>query len=101
LAEHKKIMSLNGGSWGGYENETDNNPSTYMSIDASLFKGRHEAYNSDSSYVKRHNPSSDADAMYPTAAWDGVLETTSNDHFHMDGVMSTSLVTPLQKLLPA
>lgn len=101
LAEHKKIMSAAGASEGGKENEHDNNPSTYMSIDASLFKGRHEAYSTDSAYVKVHNPSSDADAMYPTAAWDGVLETTSNDHFHIDGVMSTSLVTPLQKLLPA
>jgi hypothetical protein len=102
LAEHKKIMNnTSGASQGGFENEADNTPSTYMSIDASLFKGRHEAWNTDSSYVKTHNPNSDADAMYPTAAWDGVLENTSNDHFHMDGVMSTSLVTPLQKLLPA
>ena len=101
LAEHKKVMDVTGQSQGGYENELDNNPSTYMSIDASVFKGRHEAYNADGSYVKTHNPTSDADAMYPTAAWDSVLETTSNDHFHMDGVMSTSLVTPLQKLLPA
>jgi hypothetical protein len=101
LAEHKKIMGVDGSSQGGRENESDNSPATYMSSDASLFKGRHEAYNTDSSYVKTHNPTSDSDAMYPTAAWDGVLETSSDDHFHMDGVMSTSLVTPLQKLLPA
>ena len=101
LAEHKKIMAADGASLGGYENEADGSPATYMTIDASLFKGRHEAFNTDAGYVKTHNPSSDADAMYPTAAWDSVLETTSNDHFHMDGVMSTSLVTPLQKLLPA
>ena len=101
LAEHKKVMSGSGNSEGGYELDSDGSPSTYMSIDGSLFKGRHEAYNTDSAYVKTHNPSSDADAMYPTAAWDACLETSSNDHFHMDGVMSTSLVTPLQKLLPA
>lgn len=101
LAEHKKVMGSIGDSDGGFENSATGSPSTYMSIDASFFKGRHEAYNTDSAYVKTHNPSNDADAMYPTAAWDGVLETTSNDHFHMDGVMSTSLVTPLQKLLPA
>ena len=101
LAEHKKIMGSNEASEGGYENEADGSPSTYMSMDASLFKGRHEAYHFDQSYVKAHNPNSDADAMYPTTAWDAVLETTSNDHFHVDGVMSTSLVTPLQKLLPA
>ena len=101
LSEHKKVMSGTGAGYGGYENESDGYPNTYMTIDASLFKGRHEAFNTDSSYVKTHDPSSDADAMYPTAAWDGVLETSSNDHFHMDGVMSTSLVTPLQKLLPA
>lgn len=101
LAEHKKIMSSTGVSQGGYENEADGSPDTYMSIDGSLFKGRHEAYNVDAAYVKSHNPTSDGDAMYPTAAWDSVLETTSNDHFHIDGVMSTSLVTPLQKLLPA
>ena len=101
LAEHKKLMNTDGGTLGSYENETDGYPQTYMSIDASLFKGRHEAHNTDGSYVKTHDPNSDADAMYPTTAWDAVLETTSNDHFHMDGVMSTSLVTPLQKLLPA
>lgn len=101
LAEHKKIMGSSGISQGGMENETDTIPATYMSIDASLFKGRHEAYNTDPAYVKTHDPNSDSSAMYPTSAWDSVLETTSNDHFHIDGVMSTSLVTPLQKLLPA
>lgn len=101
LAEHKQIVDSAGVSEGGQENEGDGSPSTYMTIDASLFKGRHEAYKFDSSYVKTHNPTSDADAMYPTAAWDACLETASDDHFHMDGVMSTSLVTPLQKLLPA
>ena len=101
LAEHKRIMNASGTSSGGYENEQDGSPDTYMSIDASLFKGRHEAFNYIDTYVKVYDPTSDADAMYPVTAWDGILETTSNDHFHMDGVMSTSLVTPLQKLLPA
>lgn len=101
LAEHKKIMGSDGGSLGGYENESDGAPNTYMSIDATLFKGRHEAYRTDAAYVKTHNPSSDADAMFPQSAWDACLETASSDHFHMDGVMSTSFVTPLQKLLPA
>jgi hypothetical protein len=101
LAEHKKVMSVDGNSWGGYENETDNNPATYMSIDAGLFKGRHHAFNVDSDYIKSYDPTDDATAMYPTAAWDSMLVTSQEVHYAVDGVMSHSLVTPLRKLLPA
>lgn len=100
LAEHKMIMHADGESHGGYENETDNTPSTYMSIDAALFMGRHEAYNPVSGYIKTHDPSSDIDAMYPQSAWDAINIATEHD-YSVDGVMSTTLVTPLQKLLPA
>jgi hypothetical protein len=101
LAEHKRIMTSAGDSRGGYENEGDGSPDTYMSIDASLFKGRHQAFNVDSDYIKSFNPSSDSDAMYPTTAWDNMLVTSQDVHYAVDGVVSHSLVTPLRKLLPA
>jgi len=101
LAEHKQIMSTAFVSEGGIENETDNTPSTYLTIDASLWKGRHQAFNVDSDYIKSHNPTDDADAMYPTTAWDNMLVTSQEVHYAVDGVMSHSLVTPLRKLLPA
>lgn len=101
LAEHKQILSGSGSSGGGYENEGDNIPSTYMSLDAALFKGRHQAFNVDSDYIKSHDPTSDSDAMYPTTAWDSMLVTSQSVHYAVDGVVSHSLVTPLRKLLPA
>ena len=101
LAEHKRVMNAGGLNRGGYENESDGTPSTYMSIDASLFKGRHQAFNVDSDYIKSHNPTNDADAMYPGTAWDNMLVTSQSVHYAVDGVVSHSLVTPLRKLLPA
>jgi len=101
LAEHKQIRDPSGNSLGGYENETDGAPNTYMTIDASLWKGRHHAFNVDSDYIKSHDPSDDEDAMYPTTAWDAMLVTSQEVHYAVDGVMSHSLVTPLRKLLPA
>ena len=101
LAEHKRIMSASGVSSGGYENSPTGSPDTYMSIDAYLFKGMHQAYNVDADYIKSYDPQSDAQAMYPTSAWDTFLVTSQDVHYAVDGVVSHSLVTPLRKLLPA
>jgi hypothetical protein len=101
LAEHKRVMASAGNNEGGSENDPTGTPSTYMSIDASLFKGRHQAFNVDSDYIKSHNPTDDASAMYPITAWDNMLVTSQEVHYAVDGVMSHSLVTPLRKLLPA
>lgn len=102
LAEHKQITHpTSGSSWGAYENESDNAPTTYMSIDASLFKGRHQAFNVDTDYIKAYDPDKDSQAMYPQDAWDGMLVTSQDVHYAVDGVVSHSLVTPLRKLLPA
>jgi hypothetical protein len=100
LAEHKMIGN-DGSAYGGYENETDATPNTYMSIDAHLWKGRHQAFNVDADYIKSYDPTDDGDAMYPVSAWDSMLVTSQDVHYAVDGVVSHSLVTPLRKLLPA
>lgn len=100
LAEHKKIAPA-GTPEGGYELSTQSANPTYMSIDAFLFKGQHQAYNVDSDYIKVYSPATDVDAMYPTTAWDNMLVTNQTVHYAVDGVVSHSLVTPLRKLLPA
>jgi len=101
LSEHKQIMTTSYSSTGGAENESDLAPSTYMSLDSYLFKGKHEAYNVNGSYILSHNPSSDANAMYPTSAWDTVPVTHNDEHYFIDGVISTRHLTPLNKLIPA
>lgn len=101
LAEHKSISNAAGGAQGGYENESDGTPQTFMSMDAALFKGRHQAFNIDTDYIAAHNATDDTTAMYPTAAWDNMLVTSQAVHYAVDGVVSHSLVTPLRKLLPA
>lgn len=101
LAEHKLVGSADGTPFGGYENEADGSPGTYMSQDAGLWKGRHQAFNVDTDYIKAHNPNDDQSAMYPEIAWDNYLVTSQNVHYAVDGVVSHSLVTPLRKLLPA
>lgn len=100
LSEHKQILS-SGSSGGGLENEGDGLPATYMSLDSYLFKGKHEAYKLNGLYILGHNPTDDASAMYPTTAWDTVPVTHNDEHYFIDGVISTRHLTPLNKLIPA
>ena len=104
LSEHKTISNnsnTNFQEYGGYENSSTSAQTTYMSIDASLFKGRHQAFNVDGDYIKSHASSTDTGMMYPAASWDNFLVTSQDVHYAVDGVISHSLVTPLRKLLPA
>lgn len=100
LAEHKQVR-FDEDQNAGYELEANTPTTTYMSQDAALWLGRHQAYNADSDYIKTYQPTTDSEAMYPTTAWDSMLVTTQAVHYAVDGIVSHSLVTPLRKLLPA
>lgn len=97
LAEHKAVVATT--DYTGAE--LQGNPTTFFSNDAAIFKGRHQAFNVDTDYIKAYSPTTDEEAMYPTAAWDAMLVTSQDVHYAVDGVVSHSLVTPLRKLLPA
>jgi hypothetical protein len=98
LAENKKIMSGQYDSYGAYENETDNTPNTYLNIDHYLWNGRTHVLNDDSNYINAYDPTNDETALYPVAAWDNVLTTSSDTHYLIDGVVSSKLATPLRRL---
>lgn len=97
LAEQKKI-GLGANSYGGYENENDGAPATYLNIDHYLWNGRmHTNYN-DSTFINGYNPTDDETALYPSAAWDAAPVTAGSTHFIADGVASTKIATPLRRL---
>ena len=99
LAEHKKLASASFVNYGGYENEDDGTPATYLNIDHYLWNGRTHVMNVDSSYINAYDPSDDETALYPTAAWDAVpTDNTATQHFNFEGVMSTKVATPLRRL---
>jgi len=99
LAEHKKIADASFANHGGFENETDGTPSTYMNIDHYLWHGRTHVLNVDSSYINAYDPTDDETALYPTAAWDAVpTDSSAAQHFNFEGVMSTKVATPLRRL---
>ena len=99
LAEHKKIANSSFTSRGGYENETDNNPETYLNIDHYLWNGRTHVLNVDSAYINAYNPTDDETALYPSAAWDAVpSDNTAAVHFNFEGVVSSKIATPLRRL---
>jgi len=99
LAEHKKIANGAFTSFGGYENETDNNPQTYLNIDHYLWNGRTHVMNVDAAYINAFDPANDAAALYPSSAWDAVpTDNTATEHFNFEGVMSTKIATPLRRL---
>ena len=99
LAEHKKIANAAFASEGGYENEADGNPDTYLNIDHYLWHGRTHVNNIDSSYINAYDPSSDETALYPSTAWDAVpTDNSASQHFNFEGVMSTKIATPLRRL---
>jgi hypothetical protein len=98
LAEHKKIANNEFVSRGGYENETDGTPATYINIDHYLWNGRTHVLNTESGYINAYDPTDDETALYPSAAWDAVLSTASDKHYHIDGVVSSKLATPLRRM---
>jgi hypothetical protein len=99
LAEHKKIQGGDMASLGGWENETDGGPSTYLNVDHYLWQGRTHVLNVDSSYINAYDPTDDETALYPTAAWDAVpTDNTASVHFNFEGVMSSKIATPLRRL---
>lgn len=99
LAEHKKIANSVFANRGGQENETDNDPETYLNIDHYLWNGRTHVMNVDSAYINAYDPTDDETALYPSAAWDAVPSDNSAAlHFNFEGVMSTKIATPLRRL---
>lgn len=104
LAEMKKIMvspdhaTLAYRSDGGYENETDGTPSTYLNIDHFLWHGRTHVIDSDDDFILSYDPTDDETALYPSAAWDAALVTSASTHFFVEGVNSTKIATPLRRL---
>lgn len=99
LAEHKKIANDSFASRGGYENEADGAPDTYLNVDHYLWNGRTHVLNVDSSYINAYDPTDDETALYPSAAWDAVpTDTSVAQHFNFEGVMSTKIATPLRRL---
>ena len=99
LAEHKKLASAGFVNYGGYENETDNDPETYINIDHYLWNGRTHVMNVDSSYINAYDPTDDQTALYPSAAWDAVpTDNSAAQHFNFEGVMSSKIATPLRRL---
>jgi hypothetical protein len=98
LAENKKIQDSNFNSKGGFENETDGAPATYLNIDHYLWNGRVIAPNTESTAVNAYDPTDDQTALYPSAAWDSVKAGTETYDFVSDGVMSTKIATPLRRL---
>jgi len=98
LAENKKIQAANFASMGGYENESDNNPNTYLNIDHFLWHGRVITPNTDANSITAYDPTGDETAIYPSAAWDTVKAGSETFDFSADGVMSTKVATPLRRL---
>ena len=99
LAENKKIGSNTFDSYGGYENETDGTPATYLNIDHYLWHGRTHVLNVDSAYINAYDPTNDETALYPSAAWDAVpSDNTAAVHYNFEGVMSSKVATPLRRL---
>jgi len=99
LAEHKKISNEDFANYGGYENETDGSPETYLNIDHYLWNGRTHVMNVDSAYINAYDPADDEAALYPTAAWDAVpTDSSATVHFNFEGVMSSKIATPLRRL---
>lgn len=98
LAENKKIQNASFDSRGGGENEADGTPATYLNIDHYLWNGRTHVLNAESDYINTYDPTDDETALYPSAAWDAVLATASDKHFHLEGVVSSKIATPLRRL---
>ena len=98
LAENKKIQNSSFENKGGFENETDGAPDTYLNIDHYLWNGRTHVINAESDYINTYDPTDDETALYPSAAWDAVLSTASDKHFHLEGVVSSKIATPLRRL---
>ena len=97
LAEHKKIAA-NMISKGGYENEADGTPETYLNIDHYLWSGRMHTLVNDNTFVNGYDPTDDETALYPSTAWDAAPVSASTRHFVADGVCSTKIATPLRRL---
>ena len=99
LAEHKKIAGSDFANLGGYENEADGAPATYLNVDHYLWSGRTHVLNVDSSYINAYDPTDDNSAVYPSTAWDAVpTDNSATEHFRFEGVMSTKIATPLRRL---
>lgn len=99
LAEHKKIADESFLNLGGLENESDNNPTTYLNVDHYLWNGRTHVLNVDSSYINAYDPTNDETALYPHPAWDAVPSDSSvAQHFNFEGVISSKIATPLRRL---
>lgn len=99
LNENKKVQEQDTFlSTGGYENETDGSPATYLNFDHYLWHGRANTLITDSAYINAFDATGDESAVYPTSAWDAVPTSTSSTHFVADGVVSTKIATPLRRM---
>lgn len=99
LAESKHIRFTGAPNAGGYENETDGTPATYLNFDHYLWNGRTHVLNVDANYINAYDPTDDETALYPSAAWDAVpTDNSAALHFNFEGVMSTKVATPLRRL---
>ena len=102
LAEHKLIL---GGSatMDGYReldaSGTTNHGEAAATVDHYLWKGFHQAYNTDADYIAVNSSTDPVAARYPTSTWDSMLVTSQEVHYAVDGVVNHNLVTPLNKLL--
>ena len=98
LNENKKIQNGNFTSTGGYENELDGSPATYLNVDHYLWHGRANTSINVAGYINAYDPTDDESALYPTSAWDACPVTTASTHFVADGMVSTKIATPLRRM---